>query len=308
MVQQVTILQHQLPILFKILDGDGKSFHGGNMEWSLPSVTRSKVTPGDWHEIEGDVDICRRGLHLTDQEHISNWSGNHGSFGRYESDPRRVFLAEPGSDGVVQDYYGGQSPTGSYDKYAVSRARLLEEIPSPVVDLLTTNSSLDGATMKAERDASLAYLRKNHARAVKALWRMLPTDEMSATELRALRRYLKNPTSAGELDRRNEAERTYFTAREEYLKAWGREETEAEAMERRLAERIGRLTVTFVNCVTGTPDRLIGALQRHGKQAGQTLVHGHDRAVRTAGREAEANWKDRMSEFDAILARHGLSR
>lgn len=302
MVTERTIPQNQLPVLFKVLDADGKSMHGGNLEWTLPRVTRSKVTPGDWHEIVGEVNICRRGLHLTTQEHLVNWSRNYtgGKIGT------RIFLAEPGSDAVVQDYYGTQGP-GDFDKYAVSRARLLEEIPEHIVDLLIKHPSLDGAVMKAERDASLAYLHKNHTRVVNALWRMLPTAEMSNAEVRALRRYLKQPKGPGELDRRNEAERDYFAARKEYLQAWGREETEAEAMERKIAERVGRLTVQFVNCVTGTPDRLIGALIRHGKEAGQRLANGHDRAVRAAGRAAETEWQARMSEFDAILARHGLS-
>jgi len=34
---------------------DRKSCHGGTLEW----------TPGAWHEVEGDLKLCRHGLHVT---------------------------------------------------------------------------------------------------------------------------------------------------------------------------------------------------------------------------------------------------
>ena len=36
--------------------------HGGSLQWSLPRDGK----PGDWHEVEGEISLCNRGLHLTD--------------------------------------------------------------------------------------------------------------------------------------------------------------------------------------------------------------------------------------------------
>jgi hypothetical protein len=47
-------------LLYKVLK-DGRSAHGGALEWSLPSAG----TPGNWHTFEGELSICRRGIHLT---------------------------------------------------------------------------------------------------------------------------------------------------------------------------------------------------------------------------------------------------
>ena len=41
---------------------DGKSFHGGDFEWSLPENGK----PGKWHSVKGDLKMCERGFHLTD--------------------------------------------------------------------------------------------------------------------------------------------------------------------------------------------------------------------------------------------------
>ena len=49
------------PLLFKTLL-HGASMHGGSLQWSLPRDGK----PGDWHEVEGEISLCNRGLHLTD--------------------------------------------------------------------------------------------------------------------------------------------------------------------------------------------------------------------------------------------------
>ena len=41
---------------------DGKWFHGGDFQWSLPENGK----PGKWHSVEGDLKMCERGFHLTD--------------------------------------------------------------------------------------------------------------------------------------------------------------------------------------------------------------------------------------------------
>jgi len=51
---------------------DGKSCHGGDMEWSLPARDESgNWTPGKWHTVKGDLEICDRGLHVT--TNITKW-------------------------------------------------------------------------------------------------------------------------------------------------------------------------------------------------------------------------------------------
>ena len=47
--------------LYKVLV-DGKSCHGGDLAWSLPEGDK----PGEWHDVTGDLVVCRVGLHLTD--------------------------------------------------------------------------------------------------------------------------------------------------------------------------------------------------------------------------------------------------
>jgi hypothetical protein len=51
--------------LYKVLV-NGRSCHGGDMEWSLPTQnTDGTWTPGEWHRVEGEISLCNRGLHLT---------------------------------------------------------------------------------------------------------------------------------------------------------------------------------------------------------------------------------------------------
>lgn len=40
---------------------NGKSFHGGSLEWSLPKGDK----PGEWHESKGVLSLCDNGLHVT---------------------------------------------------------------------------------------------------------------------------------------------------------------------------------------------------------------------------------------------------
>lgn len=45
---------------YKVLVG-GKSCHGGDMTWSLPSDKE----PGEWHAVDGKIVLCQTGLHVT---------------------------------------------------------------------------------------------------------------------------------------------------------------------------------------------------------------------------------------------------
>ena len=56
--------------LYKVLDRDGKPFHGGNGVWPLP-----QNGPGEWLEVEGDLIPCHNGLHLCRESDLLEWLG-----------------------------------------------------------------------------------------------------------------------------------------------------------------------------------------------------------------------------------------
>ena len=51
---------------YKVLGKHGRSCHGGNAEWSLPTQNDDGTwTPGEWMpEIEGELEPCRNGYHV----------------------------------------------------------------------------------------------------------------------------------------------------------------------------------------------------------------------------------------------------
>ncbi len=89
-------------MLFKILV-DGRSCHGGTLEWSLPTADG----PGAWHEVQGPTQLCRRGLHLA-------------------TDPRKWL--KPGCRIYVVDAEGIGERADADCKIVVQRARLVREL------------------------------------------------------------------------------------------------------------------------------------------------------------------------------------
>ena len=88
---------------------DGKSCHGGDMEWSLPARDESgNWTPGKWHTVKGDLEICDRGLHVTTD--ITKW-------------------LKPGCSAYRCAVKGIGSRRG--DKFVVRSVRLLEKTELP---------------------------------------------------------------------------------------------------------------------------------------------------------------------------------
>jgi len=94
--------------LFKVLE-NGRSCHGGNLKWDLPTRDdQGNWTPGRWHGVRGDIDVCSRGLHLTTQP------------GKWMTWNSTVYEAEG----------AGQSDQDD-DKIAFRRARLLRPAAVP---------------------------------------------------------------------------------------------------------------------------------------------------------------------------------
>ena len=96
--------------LYKVLV-NGRSCHGGSMEWSLPvrDPATGKYRPGSWHKVSGPLSMCESGIHLTTKP--ENWL----TFGC------QIFRAQPDSE-----------PTQWYDdKCVVAGARLLYPVRKP---------------------------------------------------------------------------------------------------------------------------------------------------------------------------------
>lgn len=51
--------------LYKVLDADLRSMHGGTGEW----------VPGEWRSVRGALEPCRRGLHLARATDLVRWLG-----------------------------------------------------------------------------------------------------------------------------------------------------------------------------------------------------------------------------------------
>jgi hypothetical protein len=106
---------------YKVLNG-GRSFHGGSLKWSLPVGDK----PGEWHQVEGVLDRCRNGLHLTDDPPKLRPRTNPATC--------RCYAVEVDESAGMLPPYDGER--------VVRRCRLVREVPwedfapSPVLVLL----------------------------------------------------------------------------------------------------------------------------------------------------------------------------
>jgi len=91
------------PTLFKVLVG-GSSGHGGTLKWSLPEGDK----PGEWHDVSGDLTVCERGIHLTDEP------------ARWYKPGCKVYVVE--AEGVI-----GECKDHDDRKVVARRVRLLRE-------------------------------------------------------------------------------------------------------------------------------------------------------------------------------------
>jgi len=93
--------------LYKTLDAHGCSFHGGNLQWSLPTRNADGTwTPGEWMPaIVGELVACENGYHLADDAQVLEWL------------TERLFVAEYRGERIDVD-----------NKIIVRGARLVREI------------------------------------------------------------------------------------------------------------------------------------------------------------------------------------
>ena len=93
--------------LYKITGPNGECLNGGTGTWSLPH----DGLPGEWWRVDGPVEPCRNGLHVTNAANLRTWIGGRDS---------RVWRVEVG--GEIVD--GGS-------KYACEAVRLVQEVTVP---------------------------------------------------------------------------------------------------------------------------------------------------------------------------------
>ena len=134
--------------LYKVLVG-GASCHGGDLRWSLPKREGETWMPGEWHEVEGDLERCSNGLHLT-------------------SDPARwwkpnceIFLVE------AEDFDGDEDEDA---KVVARRVRLLRQLSDEeLIDLRIFRSGQHQATGdKAYVASGSASVRASGSASVRA--------------------------------------------------------------------------------------------------------------------------------------------
>ncbi len=78
---------------YKVLDKHGRSCHGGEAEWSLPTQNEDgSWTPGEWMpEVEGELVPCLNGYHVVSIEQLPMWLGE------------RIFEVQTGEEIVHAD-------------------------------------------------------------------------------------------------------------------------------------------------------------------------------------------------------------
>ena len=86
--------------LFKFLDEDGSSYHGGTGSWGLPSRHRDGTPrPGRWQTVSGPLVPCHNGLHVLRFKDLLQWIGP--ALFHVEVDGERVDLDDATEGKVV---------------------------------------------------------------------------------------------------------------------------------------------------------------------------------------------------------------
>jgi len=112
--------------LYKLVGPNGECINGGSGDWPLPTDTE----PGAWRSVDGPLEACRNGLHLTDRDHIDAWAGDSVAV---------AYAVE--TDGPVID---------AGEKYVAQRVRLLPR-KRPAPDMVAAVARYRRARVAAQR-------------------------------------------------------------------------------------------------------------------------------------------------------------
>lgn len=125
----------------------GRSFHGGEFEYSLPKNGK----PGKWHKHKGELMMCMSGFHVTSEP--GNWWDKRAKC--YEVEYRGEALTELNSD-----------------KICVAEVRLVREVPPEEVQIFYSGTHIvrsgkalayDSATVEARGSATVITTRYSSA-------------------------------------------------------------------------------------------------------------------------------------------------
>jgi hypothetical protein len=90
--------------LYKFTGRNGETYNG--FMWPLPVKQGRKWIAGEWTPaIDGELEACENGYHLTDRDHLLEWAGEEMYVAEYDGD-------------IIQEQ----------DKYVVRRARLIKRV------------------------------------------------------------------------------------------------------------------------------------------------------------------------------------
>lgn len=110
------------PIYYKVLLA-GASPQEKSFKWSLPTkLADGSWKPGEWHEIDGDLNMCHNGFHLTALPHY--WHNQY--FSKGNEDLLEVWIAE---------YEGEVKDINDDNKICVRKARLVKPAPRDILTM-----------------------------------------------------------------------------------------------------------------------------------------------------------------------------
>lgn len=69
------ITERRRVMYYKIIGADNRSCNGGDFDWTdyLPVKSEDGWTPGKWTPVVEDVELCERGYHVMDKDHLIDW-------------------------------------------------------------------------------------------------------------------------------------------------------------------------------------------------------------------------------------------
>lgn len=129
--------------LYKVLSADLCSYNGGDLTWTPPS----EAGPGEWHTVEGELNMCLNGLHLTDWDGLARWY----------KDGLRIFEVE--TDGELLE---------GHEKWCARSVRLVREVEPPITF----------ADLKLALKQFSSYFKPSERGGVRKNWRAYVADSV----------------------------------------------------------------------------------------------------------------------------------